>query len=65
MGCTLLPINLGAAWQSEAKSNRLELESRTPLDFDRIVQEPGNSVMYYLKDAPERAFVCEELMLDT
>ena len=31
--------------------------------FDRIVQEPDNRVMYYLKDGPEQAFVCEELML--
>ena len=28
-----------------------------------IVEDPGNHVMYYLKDGPERAFVKEELML--
>ena len=28
-----------------------------------IVENPGNRVMYYLKDGPERAFVSEELML--
>ena len=28
-----------------------------------IVEEPGNRVMYYLKDGPERAFVKEELIL--
>ena len=28
-----------------------------------IVQEPGNRVMCYLKDGPERVFVKEELML--
>ena len=28
-----------------------------------IVEEPGNQVMYFLKDGPERAFVSEELML--
>ena len=27
------------------------------------MQEPGNRVMYYLKDGPEHAFVQEELML--
>ena len=27
------------------------------------MEEPGNRVMYYLKDGPERAFVREELML--
>ena len=28
-----------------------------------IVEDPGNQVMYYLNDGPERAFVKEELML--
>ena len=28
----------------------------------QIVQEPGNRVLYYLQDGPDRAFVCEELM---
>ena len=28
-----------------------------------VVESPGNRVMYYLKDGPERAFVSEELML--
>ena len=28
-----------------------------------IVENPGNQVMYYLRDGPERAFVLEELML--
>ena len=27
-----------------------------------IVQEPGNRVLYYLQDRPDRAFVPEELM---
>ena len=30
--------------------------------LDRIVQEPGNHVLYYLQDGPDRAFVSEELM---
>ena len=30
--------------------------------LDRIVQEPGNRVLYYLQDGPNRAFVHEELM---
>ena len=29
--------------------------------LDRIVQEPGNRVLYYLQDGPDRAFVSEEL----
>ena len=28
-----------------------------------IVENPGNHVVYYLRDAPEQAFVSEELML--
>ena len=38
--------------------------SKDTYRLDQIVEEPGNRVMYYLKDGPERAFVCE-LMLDT
>ena len=30
--------------------------------LDRIVQEPGNPVLYYLQDGLDRAFVREELM---
>ena len=28
-----------------------------------VMENPGNRVMYYLSDGPERAFVSEELML--
>ena len=28
-----------------------------------IAENPGNRVIYYLRDGPERAFVSEELML--
>ena len=30
--------------------------------LDRNVQEPGNRVLYYLQDVPDRAFVSEVLM---
>ena len=30
--------------------------------LERIVQDPGNRVLYYLQDGPDRAFVREELM---
>ena len=30
--------------------------------LNRIVQEPGNHVLHYLQDEPDRAFVSEELM---
>ena len=28
-----------------------------------ITENPGNHMMYYIRDRPERAFVSEELML--
>ena len=36
--------------------------SKNTSQLDRIVQEPGNCVLYYLQDGPNRAFVHEELM---
>ena len=36
--------------------------SKNTYRLDRIVQDPGNCVLYYLKDGPDRAFVREELM---
>ena len=36
--------------------------SKNTYRLDRIVQEPGNHVMYYLQEGPDRAFVREELM---
>ena len=31
--------------------------------LDKIVEDPDQRVLYYLADGPQRAFVCEELML--
>ena len=28
----------------------------------RIVEDPGNHVLHYFQDVPDRAFVCKELM---
>ena len=36
--------------------------SKNTYRLDRIVQEPGNCVLYYLQDGPDRAFMREELM---
>ena len=33
------------------------------LQIKEIIENPGNRVMYYLADRPERVFVSEELML--
>ena len=35
--------------------------SKNTYRLDRIVQEPGNRVLYYLKDRPDRTFVREKL----
>ena len=37
--------------------------SRKTFRLDRIVENPGQRVLYYLEDGPNRAFVREELML--
>ena len=36
--------------------------SKETYRLDRVVNEPDNRTMYYLKDGPERAFVKEELL---
>ena len=37
--------------------------SKETYTLREIAENPGNRVMYYLRDRPERAFVSEELML--
>ena len=36
--------------------------SKNRYRLDRILQDPGNRVLYYLQDGPDRAFVRKELM---
>ena len=36
--------------------------SKNTYPLDQIVQDPGNRVLYYLQDEPDKAFVREELM---
>ena len=36
--------------------------SKNTYRLDRIVQDPGSRVLYYLQDEPDRAFLCEQLM---
>ena len=52
-------------------ANNMEIKKRRETDFiwskntyrlDRIVQEPGNRVLYYLQHGADRGFVREELM---
>ena len=51
-------ISLRTAWRRATDL----IWSKNRNRLDRIVQEPGNRVLYYLQDRPDRAFVCEELM---
>ena len=37
--------------------------SKASYRLRKIAENPGNRVMYYLTNGPERAFVSEELML--
>ena len=37
--------------------------SRETFRLDRIIENPGQRVLYYLEEGPKRAFVREELML--
>ena len=47
----------------DQKTQAIDLTwSKNTYRIDRIVQEPGNRVLYYLQDGPNRAFVREELM---
>ena len=52
-------------------ANNMEIKKKWATDFiwsknmyllDRNIQEPGNRVLYYLQDVPDRAFVSEVLM---
>ena len=47
--------------QCQTANDRLWLKGTYRLR--EIIENPGNPVMYYLRDGPERAFVLEELML--
>ena len=38
--------------------------SKKTYKLKEIVEDPGNRVMYYLKDGPERIFVKDEMMLN-
>ena len=37
--------------------------SKKTYRLNEVIQKPGNRVMYYLQDGPDRTFVKEELML--
>ena len=38
------------------------VKSKNTYRLYRIEEEPGNHVLYYLQNKPDKTFVCEELM---
>ena len=56
-----IDIFINPANNMETKKDEQQILLYT-YQLDRIVQEPGNPVLYYLQDGLDRAFVREELM---
>ena len=48
---------------SDAEHATERIWSKGTYRLREIMENPGNHVMYYLTDGPERVFVSEELML--
>ena len=61
MDCIDTCINLVNNMKTKRRATDL-IWSKNTYRLDRIVQDPGNRVLYYLHDGPGRAFVREELM---
>ena len=52
----------GQEHDDQPKKATDKMWSKKTYRLREIVENPGNRVMYYLKDGPDRAFVKEELM---
>ena len=57
-----IDIFINLANNIETKKDKQQIENTNTYRLDRILQEPGNRVLYYLQDGSDRAFVSEELM---
>ena len=53
----------GEAYDDQRRRATNRVWSKGTYRLREVVESPGNQVMYYLKDGPERSFVSEELML--
>ena len=53
----------GEKHDNQSKKTMDNMWSKKTYRLREIVEDSGNSMMYYLKDGPERAFVAEKLML--
>ena len=65
MDCLDTFINLVNNVETKKTGNRPRSKNiwcKNTYRLDRMVQDPGNSVWYYLQDGPDRAFVREELV---
>ena len=56
-------LQLGEEHHDQHKRATDRIWSKATYRLREIVEDPGNQVMYYLSDDPERAFVSEELIL--
>ena len=52
----------GKQHEDQKRWTRDFIWSKNKYRLDRIVQEPGNRMLYYLQDVPDRAFVHKELI---
>ena len=64
MDCIDTFINLvnNMETKKDGQQTSFGVKIRICIRLDRIVQDPGKRVLYYLQDGPDRAFVREELM---
>ena len=62
MDCIDIFINLANNMEIKKEEQQTLFGVKKRYRLDRIVQDPGNRVLYYLQDGPDRAFVCEELI---
>ena len=62
MDCIDTFINLLNNMETKKRGATDLIWSKNTYRLDRIVQDPGNRVLYYLQDGPDRAFIREELM---
>ena len=56
-------LQLGEEHDDQRQRATDRIWSKASYRLREVLESPGNRVMYYLLDGPERAFVSEELML--
>ena len=56
-------LQLGEEHDDQQRRATGRIWSKASYRLREIIENPGNRVMNYLRDGPERAFVSEELML--